>query len=91
MSWVELLRREAPAFRIYEGEIATDANDVSDLVEVTIEAFDRNLLWGPAPWMPRVDDLGNTMYPAEGDRCVVALAETVDPGTPEVWIIGWWP
>lgn len=91
MSWVELLRREQPGFRIYEGVVASDADDVSDEIEVTIEAFDKNLKWGPAPYMPRIDDTGAPVYPVEGDRCCVVLAETVDPGTPEVWIIGWVP
>lgn len=91
MSWVDLLRHEKPVIRLYEGQIATEPETVNDKVEVVIRAFDQNLLWGPAPWQPRVDDGGDTILPVEGDRCVVALAETEDPGTPEIWVLEFWP
>lgn len=76
---------------MFAGTIAQDASSLSDPVEVTLEAFDPDQSWGPAPWMPRVDAAGEPDLPNQGDRCIVALAETDDPGTPEVWIIAWWP
>lgn len=87
--WTKLLKQDAGT-QIYEGTISTDASSMSDQVGVILKAFGRELDW-EAPWMPRVDELGNPLMPQEGDRCVVALAETEDPGEPEVWIIGWWP
>jgi hypothetical protein len=88
--WVDLLRPEPGTPRIYEGEIATAVSDVDEEVMVIIPAFHRERTWGPAPWMPRVNDAGATVYPAEGDRCCVVLAESIEPGTPEIWILGWW-
>lgn len=92
-SWTELLRGRGNggSSMLYEGVIAQDASDVTDPVLVTVLAFDKQLTWGPAPFMPRVDDDGATVLPADGDRCVVGLAATDSPGTPEVWILGWWP
>jgi hypothetical protein len=76
---------------LYHGTIAEDASSVDDLVEVTIPAFDRNQKWGPASFMPRVDDDGDTVLPSKGDPCCVGLAETEEPGAHSVWIISWRP
>lgn len=89
-SWPELLEGTENIPRLYEGIIAEDIPDVNTPVTVIIPAFHLEREWGPAPWMPRVDDTGTVVYPATGDRCVVALAESVEPGTPEVWIVAWW-
>lgn len=70
---------------VFAGIISTAPADTGDLLEVIIPAFDSSKTWGPAPWMPRGESL-----PQEGDRCVVAMAETADEGTPDVWVIAWW-
>lgn len=91
-SWRELLRPGGDVTtRVYEGVIAQDAANVNDKVLVTVLAFDEQLTWGPAPFMPRVDDAGDVELPQDGDRCVVLLAETDDPGEPAVWILGYDP
>ncbi len=76
---------------MYAGKFDEDATSVDDLLEVIADGFDKNSTWGPAPWMPRVDDAGSPVLPQRGDRCVIALAETETQGTAEIWIIGWWP
>jgi hypothetical protein len=92
MGVADLLRdRKSSGSLLYEGIIDEDADTVSDMVRVRVLAFDKQLTWGPAPWMPRVDEAGDAMLPSRGDRCVVGLADTDDPGTPEIWILAWWP
>jgi len=91
VSWASLLRDHETASGLFEGEIAGDATGPADKVPVTLQAFDRNQRFGPAPFAPMVDAIGAVLLPNRGDRCVVALAETDEPGEPEVWIIGWWP
>lgn len=71
---------------LFEGIIARDVASLSDLADVIIEAYDPDRIFASAPWMPR----GVTL-PSEGDRCIVALGETDVPGTPEPWIVAWWP
>lgn len=71
---------------LFEGIIARDATSVSEPVEVVVPAYDPNRVFASAPWMPRGVDL-----PTEGDRCIVALGESDIPGTPEPWVIAWWP
>lgn len=71
---------------LYEGEIAVDATGMDDQVEVIVPAFDKQLKWGPCPWMPR-----ESAIPQKGDRCVVGLAETPGSGMPAPWILAWWP
>lgn len=78
-------RDEDPTGAVFAGIIASEPTDLGDLIEVIIPAFDTEKTWGPAPWMPRGDSM-----PAEGDRCVVAMAETDDEGTPDIWVIAWW-
>ena len=90
--WAELLdKRGSKGSLLYEGIIDQDAPDVGTMVRVRVLAFDQELTWGPAPWMPRVDAGGDTVLPQEGDRCIVGMADTDDPGTPEIWILAWWP
>lgn len=92
MDWQSLLGGEpGDGVRLYEGTINEDASSLTDEVTVIVHAFDRETKWGPAPWMPRVSSGVALVMPQQGDRCIVALAETEDPGEPEVWIIGWWP
>jgi hypothetical protein len=74
---------------LFEGVIATDAETAHDLVYVTIAAFDEELTWGPSPFIPRIDITGEMVLPSFGDRCIVGLAETIDPGEPSIWILGY--
>jgi hypothetical protein len=92
----ELLNRGDSAAKIvlYDGVIASTAYSLDDEVEVTIPAFDRNLRHGPAPWMPRVDEVGSELVavrPSRGDPCVVGFAETTAPGRPKLWVLAWRP
>lgn len=94
--WRDILRArsEQDEPQVYEGRITEDAPDVQTPVEVVLPAFDPDLKFGPAPWSPRmILEAGEPVMemPQRGDRCVVALAETEDPGEPEVWIVEWWP
>lgn len=57
----------------------------TDLAEVIVPAFDPEQVYAEAPWPARGTDL-----PAEGDRCVLVMADTDIPGTPEPWIVSWW-
>lgn len=91
MGWNDLLTRAGEDVRLAEAVAVDDADSVSDLVRVVVPSFHREQTWGPAPWMPRVTDAGNLLKINRGDRCLIALAETEDPGEPEVWIIAWWP
>lgn len=75
---------------LYSGAVARDVANVHDQVMVTVVLFDKEIMWGPMPWMPRVDDAGLTVLPQEGDPCIVALAATDEPGTPDEWMIGYW-
>jgi hypothetical protein len=91
MGIADLHNRESSPSGLYEAIIVGNPASVTDEIEVTIPAFDPQLKWGPMPWPSRVDDAGATVYPSDGDRCVVVLAETDEPGTPEPWCVGWWP
>jgi hypothetical protein len=82
----KLFNDESSQNAVFDGIIMRDVEGVSDLAPVVVPAFDPSLEFCRAPWMPRGDTL-----PAEGDRCVVVLAETDEPGTPEPWIVAWWP
>ena len=88
MSIADLMRTASSPVGLFEAIIAEDAASATDEVEVLIPAFDSDLAWGPAPWMPRSVAPN---FPSQGDRCVVGLAETEQAGTPEVWILAWWP
>lgn len=74
---------------LYHGIIAKSATSVDELLEVTIPAFARDQLWGPASFQPRVSNAGSVVLPAKGDQCAVALAETEEPGAYSVWIVAW--
>lgn len=76
---------------IYAGHFAEDANSVDDLLMITIDSFDPDITWGPAPWPTRVDDSGATVLPVEGDKCAVGLAKSEIAGTAEVWVLVWTP
>lgn len=92
MSWRDVLPNPGNSSSgVFEGRVAQDAASVGDKVKVTLDSFDREQMFGPAPWMPRVDDAGEPVLPNNGDRCVVALAETDEPSEPEVWILAWYP
>lgn len=82
----DLLGTESSSTPLWAGIIEEDAASESDQLEVTIPAFDPDQTWGPCPWMPR----GATL-PSKGDACVVGMAESDEPGTPDIWIIAWWP
>lgn len=91
MTWPDLLPPHDRQLRLAEGVIVTSASSVDQLVKVRVPAFDRDQPYGPMPWPYRADDAGLTLFPSEGDRCVVGFAETEHPGTPEPWILNWWP
>jgi hypothetical protein len=74
---------------IYEAVVAEDAVDMHTPVSVIVASFDQDLTWGPAYFTPRVDIDGALELPAEGDRCVIALAQTVDPGEHSIWILSY--
>lgn len=76
---------------LFEGIIRGNATSVTDDLEVVLPAFSPNHAFGPAPWAPRIDDLGDLELPTNGDRCCVGFAETDHPGAPEPWILMWWP
>ena len=87
MDWQRLIRDNSGVRpQLYDGIIAEDAPDENTKIEVIVSAFDKELVWGPAPWMPR-----GGVLPIEGDRCIIGLATTEDPGTPSIWIVAWWP
>lgn len=91
MPVADLLNRESSPGPLYEGIIVASVGSVSTQIEVIIPAYSSNLKWGPMPWNPRVNDAGATIYPSAGDRCLVALGEDEDPGTPTEWCVAWWP
>lgn len=93
MSWAALLQlsKQGDDVRLFEGVIASTPATVSEQVKVVIPAHDFDQPFGPAPWTPRPLAGGTVSMPSRGDRCVAALAETDDPGEPEVWILAWWP
>jgi hypothetical protein len=73
-AWSDLLRQDTSTPRIYEAIVAEDVSDVDDEISVIVPAFHPEREWGPAPWMPRVDDSGATVYPAHGDRALIRRA-----------------
>lgn len=90
-TWSNILGKfDESSVRIFEGKVAKNVSDVGEMARVTLPAFSDELKW-EAPWMPRAVAGGTVDMPQKGDRCIVALAETEEPGTPEAWIIGWWP
>jgi hypothetical protein len=76
---------------LFAGHFDEDADSLDSTLLVTIDSFDPDVTWGPAHWMPRVDDGGAVVLPRKNDKCVVALAESEIPGTAEVWIVAWAP
>lgn len=86
----DLHNKESSPGPLYEAIIVGDPTSVLDEIEVVIPAFHSDLKWGPMPWPTRVNDAGVTVLPVHGDRAIVALAETDEPGTPEPWCVGWW-
>lgn len=98
MSWHDLLEEaggDARSLRIFEGRIAETPTDINQKITAYIPAFDSDQEWGPAPWDPRFrilpDGTLDVLLPEEGDRCLICLAESPDPGEPEVWIAQYWP
>lgn len=91
MNWAELIPQEAVGFTLAEGMCAKTLDSVDDEFQVVVPVFDKNQRFTGLPWMPRVDDSGDLVYPSKGDRCCVGLADTQHSGEPEMWIIGWWP
>lgn len=77
---------------VYEGRIANSVDSTDEMVEVTLDAFDRNLRFGPIPWTPatRLTESGlAVVLPSRGDRCAVGFAETAGAGTPELWLLAY--
>lgn len=83
-------RREQPAGlrgarEAYAGEFATSAESTLDEVTVLLPGVDGGVnRFGPASWMPRVDDAGETVYPTRGDACLVMFDDDGDP-----WVVAW--
>lgn len=93
--WDGLVSRPAAADSfdgsLLSGHFAEDAANVNQQLHVILPAYSGEQLWGPAPWMTRVDNSGNPVLPNKGDQCVVVLADGDDEGTPDIWIVAWWP
>jgi hypothetical protein len=88
MDWQKLISDNGGSRpEAFEGRVEEDAVDEDSMVLVSIGAFANDQTWGPCPWMPR----GSGLLPTKGDRCLIVLATTEDPGTPEIWIAAWWP
>lgn len=81
-----LLNKTSSRSVLFDGIIASDVTSPSDLVDVIVPAFHPVRVFASAPWMPRGD-----VYPVEGNRCIVGLGESDIPGTPEPWVLAWWP
>jgi hypothetical protein len=87
-SWGDLIEQNGGSRpELYEGIINEDAPDTGTMIEVIVPAFDKELTWGPCPWMPREDGV----LPVEGDRCLLGLGTTGNAGEPTIWIVAWWP
>lgn len=93
MAWSDVLRptRLEGAVQLFEGVAASSPATLDEPVDIMISAFSDELLFGPAPWMPRVDAAGATVLITNGARCLIGAAETPDAGEPEYWVIAWWP
>lgn len=88
-SWSDLIADNSGSRpELFAGIIAEDAPDESTMIEVIVKAFDQELRWGPCPWAP---PRGDGLLPVEGDRCIIGLVTTEDPGQPDIWILNWWP
>lgn len=89
-AWADLLARNgSSAARLFAGEIVTDAVSVDDEIEAVADGFDKSHTFGPAPFMPRVDDASSVVLPQKGDRCLIAIAEGAENGDLETWIVGY--
>jgi hypothetical protein len=64
----------------WSGKIAVTPASVNLPTEVTLNAFDRNLRWGPAKWQPF-----GTEKPQRGDECLVVFDEKQRP-----YVVIWW-
>lgn len=69
---------------MYHAEIRENALSVSDDITVLIPEIDAKILQGPCKFMPRVDDLGDTVLPTVGDPALVAFSDLTQP------FIVWW-
>lgn len=64
-----------------------DLTSVSDTAFVRLESIDGGVTdYGPCGWVPRVDDLGNPVYPLAGNVCLLIFDDDDNP-----WIPVWWP
>lgn len=83
----EIVRNTRAPHPSYEGNwfavVATNADDITDEVEVIIPAFDPVLRWGPCRWTPRGDQV---TFPQRGDECLIVFDNRNIP-----WITCWWP
>ena len=64
------------------GVVSKDAVDFTDMLMVTIPAFDENLEWGPMRWQSR----DATSLPSVGDHCLVVFDDERNG-----WVVAWWP
>lgn len=72
--------------RLWRGEFAATAANVSARLPVLIPGIDGARQHGPARWAPVVDAAGLAVLPARGDDCLVGFDDEHEP-----WVIGWWP
>lgn len=66
----------------FDGIVAADATGPA---KVIIPEFSADLTFGPAPWMPYVNQVG-VFFPKRGDRALV-----IRTGDDSVWIAAWTP
>lgn len=67
---------------IWEGFIATNPNDISTKVFVTIPDYDPELRFGPCRWQSR----DASTLPERGDPCLVIMDNNRN-----IWVVAWWP
>jgi len=67
---------------VWQGTIASDAQDSLDPVDVIIPNIDDRTRWEDCPWMPR----DNVSKPKRGDDCVVTF-----DNNRRVTVVAWWP
>lgn len=78
----EVMPRESIS---WSAEFANTIASVNDGAYVLIEGIDESVSkFGPAIWMTRVDDAGDTVLPTRGDPCLVVFDDTGQP-----WVVSW--
>jgi hypothetical protein len=75
------------SFRFYNGEVATNPSDLSDLIRVAVPNLrdSKRRMYGPMSFRPQIAGDGGVRIPERGDDALVAVDG--DGGQP--WIIDW--